>query len=75
LQGWAKFAASIAVHLVVNTLIPSSGLKTPNFRPVVDPNEDTLYSLAVFDLSQNDIVMDVPEVDSGRYWSFGFYDP
>jgi hypothetical protein len=42
---------------------------------VVAPNVDTLYSTAAFDLSAGDLIVTVPHVDPGRYWSFSFYDP
>jgi hypothetical protein len=59
----------------VNVLVPATTLATPSETSVALPNVDTLYSTAVFDLSENDIVVTVPQVDANRYWNFGFYDP
>ena len=59
----------------VNFLLPATTLATPTETAVVLPNVDTLYSTAVLDLSENNIVVTVPQVDANRYWNFGFYDP
>ena len=53
-------------------LVPSAILATPTENQVVEANIDTLYSAAVFDLSQHDIVFKVPQVDLDRYWHFPF---
>lgn len=50
-------------------------LADPNSKAVVKPNVDTLYTVVVIDLSQDDLVLTVPEISDGRYWVFPFYDP
>lgn len=48
-------------------------LSTADFQDVVRPNVDTLYSLAILDLSAGDLVIEVPNI-TDRYWVFPFYD-
>ena len=40
---------------------------------VVRPNVDTLYLSAILDLSQRDLIVDIPLIKD-RYWLFPFYD-
>jgi hypothetical protein len=77
LYAYAKLATSFVSvsDAAVNVLVPATTLATPSETSVVLPNVDTLYSTAVLDLSENDIVVTVPQVDANRYWNFGFYDP
>ena len=49
-------------------------LLTPDFTAVVTPNNDTLYSIAWLDLQAEPLVLRVPEVPDGRYYSFQFVD-
>lgn len=58
-----------------NRIIPQQTLSDPSVRNVVKPNVDTVYTLSFIDLSQSDLVITVPEISDGRYWSFPFYDP
>ena len=39
------------------------------------PNYDTIYAEGVYDLSQNDLVITVPQVDAGRYFNIALCDP
>ncbi|KIW92208.1 uncharacterized protein Z519_07192 [Cladophialophora bantiana CBS 173.52] len=57
-----------------NRLIASSTLATPQSTAVVKPNRDTLYASVWYDLSQQDLVVDVPQVDN-RYFAVSFYTP
>jgi hypothetical protein len=77
LYAYAKLATSFVSvsDTAVNVLFPATTLATPTETAVVLPNVDTLYSTAVLDLSENDIVVTVPQVDANRYWNFAFYDP
>lgn len=50
-------------------------LANPSETAVVAPNVDTLYGTAIFDLSVGDLVITVPNVDPGRYWSVSLFDP
>lgn len=60
-----------------NVLIPNTELANPYYYNggVGGPNVDTLYSSGFFDLSGGNLIVTVPEVGQGRYWSFVFYDP
>ena len=42
-----------------------------NFRDVVRPNVDTIYSSIFANLAEGPYVLDIPPI--GKYWSFGFY--
>lgn len=44
-------------------------------QPIVQPNLDTLYSMAHLDLTAGPIVLHVPAVPHHRYYSFQFLDP
>lgn len=44
-----------------------------NFREVVRPNNDTLYSIAWIDLTEQPLVLTVPDTD-GRYYVMPFMD-
>jgi len=48
-------------------------LQTQQDRVVVSPNNDTVYSSAWLDLSQEALVLHTPEAN-GRYCSYAFYD-
>lgn len=56
-----------------NNFMHKRQLSTPAFQDVVRPNVDTLYSISILDLTQNDLLVDIPVVDD-RYWVFPFYD-
>jgi len=42
-------------------------------QPVVRPSPDLLYSICVFDLSQGDVLIDVPPIPD-HYWSVSVFD-
>jgi hypothetical protein len=44
-------------------------------RVIVQPNNDTLYSLAHLDLSRTALVLHVPAIAHHRYFAFEFLDP
>ena len=58
-----------------NEIVHSRELNTPGGVGVVRPNADTIYSILMFDLSSNDIVVTVPEMPSDRYWVFPICTP
>lgn len=77
----AEMRAYIAVHHAnylkvtakqaggTNVLSHTKKLPTEGSDPVVTPALDHLYSKAVIDLSQGPVTLEVPEVDSDRYFS------
>ncbi|KAL3485513.1 hypothetical protein BJX62DRAFT_242869 [Aspergillus germanicus] len=73
LLSYAKFALPILQSRGTNELSHMRQLSTADFQDVVRPNVDTLYSLAILDLSQRDLIIEVPEIPD-RYWVFPFYD-
>ena len=58
-----------------NQLGNARNLSTPGASVFVAPNLDTLYSMAHLDLSREPLVLHVPRVSGGRYYSFEFLDP
>ncbi len=58
-----------------NRIVTQQQLASTTTRNVVKPNVDTLYSIVYIDLSVDDLVLTVPEINDGRYWVFPFYDP
>lgn len=47
---------------------------TPEDMAVQTPNSDTPYSMVAFDLRTEPLVLTVPEIESGRYFSIQFID-
>lgn len=70
------FFGTIALPAVtngtVNDLISSYQLATP---AALGANEDTIYSAAIYDLSQTDLTITLPPVDEDRYFNIVLYDP
>lgn len=56
-----------------NQLVHSSALLGPEFKDVVRPNNDTLYSFAWLDLRAEPVVVTVPKIE-GRYYSVQLID-
>ncbi|RDW63424.1 hypothetical protein BP6252_10969 [Coleophoma cylindrospora] len=75
IYSFAQLAVPFVNTGTINILVPQPTLATPDETQVNAPNVDTLYSSAVYDLSQNDVRITVPPVDEDRYWVFAFYDP
>ena len=57
-----------------NKLSCVARLFTPEDRAVVTPNADTPYCMFWVDISAEPIVISVPEVEPGRYYSFQLVD-
>jgi hypothetical protein len=74
LSAFATYAVPLLEEEGVNKLQTRIELSNPSTMLGVLPNADTLYSTAVLDLSAEDLIVTVPEVDPGRFWSFSFYD-
>jgi hypothetical protein len=58
----------------VNQVHHSAALFTPDDRTVQTPNSDTLYSFAVLDLRAEPIVLTLPAIEAGRYYSTQLVD-
>ncbi|QIX02319.1 hypothetical protein AMS68_007836 [Peltaster fructicola] len=72
---FANFAGSVLKNHQVNEIFHQRNLATPDDPGVVKPNVDTLYSRVVLDLSSQDVVLTVPEIEAERYWNYPVYDP
>jgi hypothetical protein len=59
----------------VNQLGNARLLASPSNRVIVQPNNDTLYSMGHLDLHAGALVLHVPAVAHHRYYSFEFMDP
>jgi hypothetical protein len=57
-----------------NTVHNTARVYTPNDKAVQTPNSDTPYSFIGADLRAEPIVISVPEVPKGRYYSLQFID-
>lgn len=52
-----------------NTIGRTSGVATPDDKFVVTPNSDTPYSFLWADLRAEPVVITVPKIDKGRYYT------
>lgn len=57
-----------------NVIYNSSHLATPKDKTVITPNSDTPYSMLWADLRVEPLVLSVPAIESGRYYSLQFID-
>jgi hypothetical protein len=57
-----------------NRLFNIPRVYTPDDKAVQTPNSDTPYSWVGFDLRAEPVVVTVPRVDKGRYWSLQLID-
>ncbi|MDM5328239.1 DUF1254 domain-containing protein [Neobacillus sp. CF12] len=69
----AKTMQEFTKHTPLNKFYHMRELADSNFRDVVTPNNDTLYSQAWLDLSKGPVVLSVPNV-KGRYYTMQFLD-
>ncbi|KAI9664767.1 MAG: hypothetical protein M1821_006215 [Bathelium mastoideum] len=73
-QYLASFFAGIIQTYGVNYINHNRNLASVADSAVIKPNVDTLYSLAVIDLSSTDLTLTVPKISDGRFWIYPFYD-
>jgi hypothetical protein len=57
-----------------NTLVNNARVYTPDDKAIQTPNSDTPYSYVGADLRAEPIVLTVPAVEKGRYYSLQFID-
>ena len=57
----------------LNTLVSAKALLTPDFENVQSPNNDTLYTTAWLDLSDEPLALHVPDM-AGRFYTYQFID-
>jgi Protein of unknown function (DUF1254) len=75
LLAFEKLAPSILDLVGVNKIVHARVLATAANRTVVKPNVDTLYSTMIFDLSQANVVITVPDIPADQFHLFSYYDP
>lgn len=57
-----------------NTIFSNARVYTPDDKAIQTPNSDTPYSYVGIDLRAEPVVLSVPEVEKGRYYSLQFID-
>ena len=57
-----------------NTIVNTARVFTPDDKAIQTPNSDTPYSFIGADLRAEPLVLTVPEIDKGRYYSVQFID-
>jgi hypothetical protein len=57
-----------------NTLVNNARVYTPDDKAIQTPNSDTPYSFVGADLRAEPLVITVPAIDKGRYYSIQFID-
>ncbi|KAI7489518.1 hypothetical protein KC351_g1265 [Hortaea werneckii] len=75
LLGFETLAQPLIQSIGVNNIFHKREPPNADFRDVVRPNVDTIYSTAIYDLSHNDVLLNIPFVPSDQYALFSFYDP
>lgn len=75
LLGFERLSQPLIQSAGVNSLLHKREPPNADFRDVVRPNVDTLYSNGIYDLSHNDVLVNVPFVPEDQYALFSFYDP
>ena len=68
-------AAPVAFTVGINNWLHKRILSTAEDVAVVRPNEDTLYSSLVYDLSHDDVVIEFPKVPEDQIHLMTYYDP
>jgi hypothetical protein len=59
----------------LNQLGSARNLATASNQVIVQPNNDTLYTMGHLDLTRGALVLHVPAIGGHRYYSFEFIDP
>jgi hypothetical protein len=75
LLAFQKLSVARTQKAGINSIIHARELSNATSRQVVKPNADTLYSNVIYDLSQGDVAITIPEVPDDAFHLFSFYDP
>ena len=70
----AVYEESPVYEVPFNTIKHKSVLLGPEYTVIVRPNNDTFYSVIFLDLRQEPMVVSVPAIDVGRYYSYQLID-
>lgn len=71
---FATLANALLQATPVNQLLHVRTLPDPSTNKIPGANYDVLNSFVLLDLSQNDVLLTVPDIDSDRYWIFQVFD-
>ncbi|TLD09748.1 hypothetical protein E2P81_ATG10346 [Venturia nashicola] len=74
LLAFQKEYTSLAPRIGVNNLGHARQLATSQSRSTVKPNADTIYSTALYDISNDDLQIDIPALPATQYALFSFHD-
>jgi hypothetical protein len=75
LLAWQSAYVPIIDAVGTNSWLHARELSVASDRDVVKPNVDTLYSRLIYDLSQSNIEVTIPDVPAEEFKLFSFYDP
>ena len=73
LLAWQRHASQLLIKTKGSTFYHAQELATDNDTSVARPNADTLYSTLIYDLSQADLVLNVPDVPEDTFKLFICY--
>lgn len=74
LLAYKKTYLALSPRLPINKIGHARQLKTPADQSVVKPNVDTLYSTVMFDVSRQDLILEIPDIPESQYALFSFHD-
>ncbi|KAF7196687.1 hypothetical protein HII31_02057 [Pseudocercospora fuligena] len=78
LLSWANFVGALYEGVGPNVFYHSQyfvSANSPTARNIVAPNQDTLYSAMVVDLTKDNLNITTPDIASDWFHLFSFYDP
>jgi hypothetical protein len=75
LLAFQQLSVARTAQVGINSIIHARALANADSKQVVKPNADTLYSNVIYDISEGDIAITVPEVPEDAFYLFSFYDP
>jgi hypothetical protein len=75
LLAFEQLTPSVLALEGTNNLFHARVLDTASDSTVVKPSVDTLYSTMIFDFSQDNVVITVPDIPSDQLHLFSYYNP
>ncbi|KAI9710681.1 MAG: hypothetical protein M1820_002514 [Bogoriella megaspora] len=75
LTAYASLAQPLLLLNSVNRLVSTNELANPSNEIIIRPNDDTIYASTVYDLSERNVEITVPDIGLDRYWSVTEFDP
>lgn len=74
LLAWEQLAVPMVTVNPVNAFNHARQLQTASSHYVVKPNVDTVYSVMIWDVSHDDVVLTIPPIPKDQFALFSFYD-